>query len=41
MACEVKIIKDSLNPKTGRRLTTMQLRYWRGIHGEFMRVQNV
>lgn len=36
MACEVKIIKDSLNPKTGRRLTTMQLRYWRGIHGEFM-----
>jgi hypothetical protein len=36
MACEVKIIKDSLNPRTGRRLTTMQLRYWRGIHGEFM-----
>lgn len=36
MACEVKIIKDSLNPKTGSRLTTMQLRYWRGIHGEFM-----
>lgn len=36
MACEVKIIKDSLHPFTGRRLTTMQLRYWRGIHGEFM-----
>lgn len=36
MACEVKIIKDSLNPATGRRITTMQLRYWRGIHGEFM-----
>lgn len=36
MACEVKIIEDSLHPKTGQRLTTMQLRYWRGIHGEFM-----
>jgi hypothetical protein len=36
MACEVKIIKDSLNPTNGKRLTTMQLRYWRGIHGEFM-----
>lgn len=36
MACEVKIIKDSLNPDNGVRLTTMQLRYWRSIHGEFM-----
>lgn len=36
MTCEVKIIKDSLHPRTGRRLTTMQLRYWRGLHSEFM-----
>lgn len=36
MACEVKIIEDSINPYTGTRLTTMQLRYWRSIHAEFM-----
>jgi len=36
MACEVKIIEDSLNPYNGIRLTTVQLRYWRGIHAEFM-----
>jgi hypothetical protein len=36
MTCEVKIIDDSINPYNGIRLTTMQLRYWRGIHAEFM-----
>ena len=36
MACEVKIIEDSINPYTGTRLTTMQLKYWRSIHSEFM-----
>ena len=36
MTCEVKVIEDSLNPNTGRRLTTLQVRYWRSIHGEVM-----
>lgn len=36
MSCEVKVIEDSLSPTTGRRITTMQLRFWRGIHSEFM-----
>ena len=36
MTCEVKVIEDSLNPYNGIRLTTLQLRYWRAIHGEFM-----
>lgn len=36
MACEVKIIEDSLNPYNGIRLTTMQLRYWRACHSEFL-----
>lgn len=36
MTCEVKIIEDSLNPYNGKRLTTMQLKYWRSIHAEFM-----
>jgi hypothetical protein len=36
MSCEVKIIEDSINPYNGVRLTTMQLKYWRGFHSEFM-----
>jgi hypothetical protein len=36
VTCEVKVVKDSLHPATNRRITTLQLRYWRGIHGEFM-----
>lgn len=36
MACEVRVIEDSLNPYNKIRLTTLQLRYWRGIHAEFM-----
>jgi hypothetical protein len=36
MTCEVKVIEDSLNPYNKIRLTTLQLRYWRGIHAEFM-----
>jgi hypothetical protein len=36
MACDVKIIEDSINPFNGVRLTTFQLRYWRSIHGEVM-----
>ncbi len=35
MACQVKVIEDSVS-LSGVRLTTMQLRYWRAIHGEFM-----
>lgn len=35
MACQVKVVEDSLSP-SGVRLTTMQLRYWRAIHAEFM-----
>lgn len=33
MTCEVKIIEDSVN-KDGKRLTTVQLKYWRAIHAE-------
>ena len=36
MACEVRVIEDSLNPYNKIRLTTLQLRYWRGIHAEFL-----
>ena len=36
MSCEVRVIEDSLNPYNGIRLTTLQLRYWRAIHAEFM-----
>jgi len=36
MTCEVKIIEDSINPHNDVRLTTMQLKYWRGFHSEFM-----
>jgi thymidylate synthase ThyX len=32
---EVKVIADSING-AGQRLITLQLRYWRGIHAEFM-----
>lgn len=35
MACEVKIIEDSINI-SGNRITTYQLKYWRGIHSELM-----
>lgn len=35
MTCEVKIIADSIGP-SGKRITTMQLRYWRAIHAELM-----
>lgn len=34
--CEVRVIEDSINPYNGQRLTTLQLRYWRGIHAEFL-----
>ena len=36
MGCTVKMIKDTINPYNGIRLTTLQLRYWRSIHSEFM-----
>ena len=36
MACDVKIIEDSINPYNGTRLTTFQLRDWRAIHAELM-----
>lgn len=36
MTCYVKIIEDSINPYNGIRLTTMQLKYWRGFHQEFL-----
>lgn len=36
MTCEVKIIEDTINPYNKIRLTTFQLRYWRGIHAELM-----
>lgn len=35
MVADVKVIADSISP-SGDRLTTLQLRYWRAIHGEFM-----
>lgn len=36
MGCDVKVIEDSVNPYNGIRLTTVQLKYWRAIHSEFM-----
>lgn len=36
MTITAKIVADSLNTETGDRLTTMQLRYQRFIHCEFM-----
>ena len=33
--CRVELIEDSISP-TGIRICTMQLRYWRAIHAEFM-----
>lgn len=35
MTCEAKIIADSISEQ-GVRLTTLQLRYWRAIHSEFL-----
>lgn len=35
--CTVKVIADSVAyRKDGKRITTLQLRYWRAIHAEFM-----
>ena len=36
MTCEVKVIEDSINPNNEIRVTTLELRYWRAIHSEFM-----
>lgn len=36
MKCEAIVIEDSINPRNEVRLTTLQLRYWRSIHSEFM-----
>lgn len=36
MIVEVKVVEDSINPNNNIRLTTLQLKYWRAIHGEFM-----
>lgn len=36
MTCSVKVILQSVNASTGDTLTTLQLRYWRAIHAEFM-----
>ena len=35
MSCSVKIIEDSISEE-GKRITTLQLKYWRAIHGEVM-----
>lgn len=35
MSAEVKVIVDSISPE-GKRITTLQLKYWRAIHGEVM-----
>jgi len=35
MACSVKMLAHSVNP-SGDQIATLQLRYWRAIHGEFM-----
>lgn len=35
MACEVKMMAHSVSP-SGNQIATLQLRYWRAIHGEFM-----
>jgi thymidylate synthase ThyX len=34
--CSVTIIEDSVSQLTRKRLTTLQLRYWRAVHSEFM-----
>lgn len=36
MTCQVKIVLDSICPKTNQRITTFELRYWRAIHSELM-----
>lgn len=36
MSFEVKVIADSINKDNGKRITTLQLRYPRFIHAEFM-----
>lgn len=36
MTVEVRVVLDSINPYNGKRLTTFQLKYWRGIHSEMM-----
>lgn len=36
MACKVKVLSKSINVVTGDTLTTVELRYWRAIHGELM-----
>ena len=38
MTVEVKVIEDSKNPYNGIRLTTLQLRYPRFIHAEFIKL---
>lgn len=35
MACEVKVVEDSINPVNGVRLTTIQLRFWRPLLSQF------
>jgi Thymidylate synthase complementing protein len=35
MTSTARVIADSVNPD-GQRITTLQLRYWRAIHAEFM-----
>lgn len=35
MTCEAKVIEDSVSAD-GKRITTLQLKYWRAIHGEFL-----
>lgn len=34
--CEVSVIEYSKNPMNNQELVTYQLKYWRGIHSEFM-----
>lgn len=36
MVAVVKVIADSISSESGERITTLQLMYWRAIHGEFM-----
>ncbi len=36
MTCEVKVIEYSISPYNNTKIATLQLRYWRGIHAEFM-----
>jgi len=35
MSSSVKVIADSISPE-GKRITTLEARYWRGIHAELM-----